>query len=175
VGVPFEKKTREAIDRLHRWAIEHGLEALFSTAEGDRADVLDGRWFSFFYHYRFASIPEEIGLLTRLDISGTPHHFAATVAKPDAGSEEELTDGAIAQKQRFMIGDEGWPLGWAIWDEDARGEHIAYYLTSRFGDTHGKIYRDGEHDASLPALWQVGPIDDRYYALEADLQNRGLL
>lgn len=299
-----------AIARLHRWAIAHGLEALFRKIEGDRAvemsdraDVLDERWFSFFHHYRFESIPEEIGLLTRLerfdvrgnglkalpeaigafsrleslavmdncieqlpesvgrctrltyldlrnnrlkslpesignlrrlrmlnvsgnplqalpetlrnctalerlDISGTAitslpawlsrmpglkrvitllpfkTRFERTLESGSYGAmkatfyrifEEELTDEVIAQKQRFMIGDEGWPLGWAIWGEDARGEHIEYYLTSRFGDTHGKIYRDGEHDASLPALWQVGPIDDRYRALEADLQNRGLL
>lgn len=87
---------------------------------------------------------------------------------------QDLSDAEIASKARGLIGDEGWPEGCFIWGDDERGEHIEYYLSSRRGDRHGRIDRDGRHEV-LAALWQTGPIDAEYQALYRDLQGKGLV
>lgn len=88
--------------------------------------------------------------------------------------QQELTDESIASKAKGMIGSEDWPEGWFVWGEDASGEYIEYYQRSRWGDSHGRINSDGSH-VELPALWHIGPIDDDYLALEAELKRKGLL
>ena len=50
----------------------------------------------------------------------------------------------------------------------------SHYLTSRWGDSHGRIGRDGSH-VDLPVLWQTGPIDEEYEALQNALRAKGLV
>jgi len=88
--------------------------------------------------------------------------------------EQDLSDAEIASKARGMVGSEDWPEGWFVWGEDEAGEYVEYYLSSRWGDRHGRIERDGSH-TPLPALWQMGPIDDNYKALERELTAKGLI
>ena len=88
--------------------------------------------------------------------------------------EQDLSDAEIASKAGGQVGDESWPEGCFVWGEDAAGEYIEYYLTSRWGDRHGRIGRNGSH-AGLPVLWQVGPIDDEYEALARELRGKGLI
>lgn len=59
--------------------------------------------------------------------------------------EQDLSDAEIASKARGQVGDDGWPEGWFVWGQDEVGEFIEYYLTSRWGDRHGRIGRDGSH------------------------------
>jgi hypothetical protein len=88
--------------------------------------------------------------------------------------EQDLTDAEIASKARGMVGSEDWPEGWFVWGNDDHGDYIEYYLTSRWGDRHGRIAQDGRH-TDLPVLWQVGPIDEDYNALERELRAKGLI
>lgn len=88
--------------------------------------------------------------------------------------EQDLTDAEIASKAPGMVGGEDWPEGQFIWGEGEAGEFIEYYLSSRWGDSHGRIGRDGSH-ADLPVLWQTGPIDEEYEALQNELRTKGLL
>ena len=88
--------------------------------------------------------------------------------------EQDLTDAEIASKAPGLVGSEDWPEGQYIWGEDEDGEYIEYYLTSRWGDSHGHIGRDGSH-ADLPVLWQTGPIDEEYEALQNALRAKGLV
>ena len=88
--------------------------------------------------------------------------------------EQDLTDAEIANKAPGMVGSEDWPEGSFVWGEDERGEYIEYYLSSRWGDRHGRIGLDGNH-TDLPALWQVGPIEEEYEILQRELQTKGLI
>lgn len=88
--------------------------------------------------------------------------------------QQDLTDAEIASKARGMVGSEDWPEGWFVWGKDEQGEYIEYYLTSRWGDQHGRINYDGGH-ISLPVLWQVGPIDEEYETLARELRAKKLL
>ena len=89
--------------------------------------------------------------------------------------DQELGDEEIKHRQKTLIGDEGWPMGNYIWGNDKnRGEYIEYYLQSRWGDSHGKIYKDGSHE-KLDALWQTGPIDERYEKIDSELRKKGLI
>jgi hypothetical protein len=88
--------------------------------------------------------------------------------------QQDLSDAEIASKARGVVGSEDWPEGWFVWGADEGGEYIEYYLTSRWGDQHGRIDRDGSH-SELPALWQMGPIDEEYEALQRELMAKGLL
>lgn len=88
--------------------------------------------------------------------------------------QQDLSDDEIASKARGMVGSEDWPQGWFVWGEDAAGEYIEYYLTSHWGDRRGRIGRDGSH-THLPALWQLGPIDDEYGTLQRELAAKGLI
>ena len=88
--------------------------------------------------------------------------------------EQDLTDAEIASKTPGLVGSEDWPEGQFIWGEDEDGDYIEYYLTSRWGDSHGRIGRDGSH-ADLPVLWQTGPIDEEYEALQNALRAKGLV
>jgi len=87
--------------------------------------------------------------------------------------EQDLTDNEIASKAPGMVGSEDWPEGSFIWGNDDQGEYVEYYLTSRWGDRHGRIGLDGSH-TDLPVLWQVGPIDEEYETLERELRAKGL-
>ena len=88
--------------------------------------------------------------------------------------EQDLSDAEIASKARGMVGSDDWPEGWFVWGEDEVGEYVEYYLTSRWGDRHGRIGHDGSH-TPLPALWQIGPIDDNYKTLQRELAAKGMV
>lgn len=89
--------------------------------------------------------------------------------------DQDLSDDEILDKRLSMIGEEEWPLGNYIWGDDESGEYIEYYLSSRWGDSHGKIYKNGEYVTNLPTLWHVGPIDDEYTAIQNELESKGLI
>lgn len=87
----------------------------------------------------------------------------------------DLLDEGIKVKEATMIGDEEWPLGTYIWKSDfKKGEYLEYYLKSRWGDRHGKIYKNGVHE-SLQALWEIGPINDEYFKLYNELKKKRLI
>jgi hypothetical protein len=89
--------------------------------------------------------------------------------------DQDLSDEEITHKQPTLVGDEGWPLGMYVWGNDQkRGEYIEYYLRSHWGDSHGKIFKDGEHER-LKALSQIGPIDGTYTKLDEYLREKGLI
>ncbi|MFA6145020.1 MAG: hypothetical protein WCW84_11995 [Sulfurimonas sp.] len=87
---------------------------------------------------------------------------------------QDLMDEELHSQTPFLIGDEGWPLGNAICDVDERGEHIEYYLMSRWGDTHGKIYKDCTHEF-LPVLPQMGKVSEWESNYRAELEKKGLI
>ncbi|MDD5387318.1 MAG: leucine-rich repeat domain-containing protein [Sulfuricurvum sp.] len=88
--------------------------------------------------------------------------------------EQDLMDEELHSQTPFLIGDEGWPMGRAIWGVDERGEHIEYYLNSRWGDTHGKIYKDGTHEF-LPVLPQMGKVSEWESNYRVELTMKGLI
>lgn len=87
----------------------------------------------------------------------------------------DLKDEGLKVKEPTMLGEEDWPLGTYIWVNDKKeGEYLEYYLSSRWGDSHGKIYKNGKH-ISLQALWQMGPINEEYNKLYRELNKKGLV
>ena len=88
--------------------------------------------------------------------------------------KQDLSDAEIDSKARGLVGSEDWPEGWFVWGQDEAGEYVEYYLTSRWGDGHGRIGHDGHH-TDLPVLSQVGPIDEEYETLAQELRAKGLL
>jgi len=87
----------------------------------------------------------------------------------------DLENEGLRVKKPTMIGEEDWPLGRYIWKSSKNeGEYLEYYLESRWGDSHGKIYKNGGHE-SLQALWQMGPVNEEYNKLYRELSKKGLI
>jgi len=88
--------------------------------------------------------------------------------------DQDLTEEEIAHKKGGIIGDECLPLGNYVWGENnAYIEYYVHWLPHYRGDSHGKIYKDGNLE-DLPTLPQMGEVTQWEVELEEELKQKGL-